>query len=328
MPGFLRGHAHARPPCRQRVARLFCGDAPRDAHLDGLLGVRPHLLAGLAEPGLCPGGHDRHHVLERLARLRGHFQGVLIDLPEQLVVRAVHDLLEIRERIFGADGQLHRNGSRRRLCRAADETPVQIRPLITQRGTAGHIGIHGLLVALCSLHAGRKRAIPRGQLTDPVARARCQSHGFAVGRAGLHELRGELANLLFGTGQLQGQRPGRAAGVLGLGLKSGKAGFGFTEISPERLDRFPLFRQHRSEAVPHVGGGHPGKFTAQCPALRVRGTGHEQPGTFPVLALPEFLHVGAERLMLRAERLIAPGGTNRCGHSFTVIQAGGLGAFS
>ena len=63
-------------------------------------------------------------------------------------------------------------------------------------------------------------------------------------------------------------------------------------------------------------------------APRFRGTGHEQPGTFPVLALLEFGHVGAKRLTLRAERLIAPGGTNRCGHSFTVIQAGGLGAFS
>ena len=77
----------------------------------------------------------------------------MIDLPEQLVVRAVHDLLEIGKRILGTDGQPQRNGRRRRLCRAADETPVQIRPLIAQRGTAGHSGIHGLLMALCGLHA-------------------------------------------------------------------------------------------------------------------------------------------------------------------------------
>ena len=264
MPGLLVRHAHARPPRCQRAARLLRADAPRDAHLDGLLGVRAHLLAGLAKPGLRARGHDRHHVLERLARLRGHFQGVLIDLPEQFIVRAVHDLLEIGERILGADGQLHRDGRRRRLCRAADEPPVQVRPLIAQRVLPGNIRAEGVPVALRPAHRRVQGVIVVPQPRDGTGHL----HGFGIlfteRRVGLVKSSLEGNDLSFRPLDLRGERPGDVAGPFGLGPVSGKLPLGFLETPYELLGLFPLGEQggpdladrgalHRPDGLRYLG---------------------------------------------------------------------------
>ena len=206
------------------------------------------------------------------------------DLPEQLVVRAVHDLLEIREGIFGTDCQPQRKGHRRRLCRAADETPVQIQPLITQLILPGNVRAEGVTVALCPVHRRVQGVIIVPQLGDGTGHLHGFGILFAERRVGLVEPSLEGSNLSFRPLDLRRERPGDVACPFGLGPIPGKLPLGFLEAPYELLGLFPLGEQGGPD-LPDRGTLHRPDGLRYLGDLPVGGT--ERGAETPVQIRPE-----------------------------------------
>ena len=159
MHGLFGGQTHSGLPGGQRLACLFGADAPGYGHLDRLIRHPQKLLPGGAQAGLGRGRHDGHHILKAFSGTVGH----LLRIGKNLLhdgFRRVHDFVQIRERIFGADGQFDRKSHRGSHGRSTQQTPLQIGTLRLQGAGLAPVGGHRRLDCPGTLKLVKARTLP------------------------------------------------------------------------------------------------------------------------------------------------------------------------
>ena len=246
MARLLRREAHGRLPCGQRLARLFGADAPGDGHFRGLLGHAQHLLAGLAQPGLGRRRHDGHDVLKALSGATGHGLRIGKQLLHDLF-RRIHDLAQVGEHVFRADGQLDRDGRRSPHSCRAQQPALQILPLSLQGAGIGHVGLEGGTRRPRLLHAPHEPRVISLQGLYTTADLSCLQgkslHFLLIER----QLCRQVEHPAFRRLDAGGEAGGGSPRTLCLGSQTGQFGFRLLQLSGQTGEPGTLLFQSRAQ---------------------------------------------------------------------------------
>ena len=190
--------------------------------------------------------HDGHDVLKALAGATGHGLRIGKQLLHDLF-RRIHDLAQVGEHVFRADGQLDRDGGRSPHSCRAQQSALQILPLSLQGAGIGHVGLEGGTRRPRLIHASHEPRVISLQGLYATADLSClqgKSLHFLLVEL---QLRRQVEYPAFRRLDAGGEAGRGGPGAVGLGSQTGQFGFRLLQLPGQTGEPGTLLFQSRAQ---------------------------------------------------------------------------------